>query len=195
MQQQLLHVFSSGLYEACKSFTIGITSHDQESLDWAHDLIKKYDKIKYVVHQENNQEKDTLALIPKEIEPNDYVTYFHTKGVSKSSYNIETWRMCIEHHTIMNWKRCVQLLDQGYDSVGPLHRVDNPSHFSGGYWWSKYDNIVKLDHSYISPNHPWGRYGAEVWIGSNPNSKNYNLYDLESDPYSTEYKINQYVNE
>jgi hypothetical protein len=148
----------------------------------------------------HTEEKDTLKLILETIKENDYVCYLHTKGVTKPTYNNILWRRLLEHNTIIQWEKCVNILNDGYDCVGSLYREDTflgvYPHFSGTYWWATYNHIMSLDHSYLESTHPLGRFGGEFWIGSKKGSKNYCLFNFDGiEPYGAEYLIPNYIKE
>jgi hypothetical protein len=200
IQEQLINVFASSLYERCSVIYLGISSTNEENTQWLLNLVKDYSKIIPIVHPPNTDEKYTQRLILKHANEDNYICYFHTKGVTKNHlYNVTLWRKLMDYHNIIQWKQCVDVLDQGYDCVGPLYREDTYlgfyPHFSGGYWWATYNHIMSLDSSYINDNHPLGRMGAEFWIGSNHNSKNYSNFVFEEgiEPYGKEYLISNYI--
>jgi hypothetical protein len=201
IQEQIANMFNSGLYKASEKIFMGIAGGDSDAQYWVLNLIKDYKKIQPYIHPTNNEEKDTLKLILKNIKENDYICYFHTKSVTKPHYNNILWRRLVEYHTINQWKNCIDILDKGYDCVGSLYREDTflgfHPHFSGGYWWTTYNHIVSLDHSYLDSNHSLGRFGAEFWIGSKHGSKNYCTFDFEegTEPYNEEYLISNYIKE
>jgi hypothetical protein len=200
IQEQLTNVLVSGLYKACNSIYLGITSGDKHNINWVLDLVKHYPKIIPIIHSGNSDEKDTQRLILKNCNENDYICYFHTKGVTRQNlYTFTLWRRLMDYHNITQWKECVNVLDQGYDCVGPLYREDTYMgffpHFSGGYWWATHNHIMSLDSSYINNDHHLGRMGAEFWIGSNYNSKNYSNFIFEEgiEPYGQEYLISRFI--
>ena len=45
IHEQLLKIFTSGLYTECQNIYIGISSHDDNNTQWILDLVKDYDKI------------------------------------------------------------------------------------------------------------------------------------------------------
>jgi len=194
--EQLTNVFYSELYKNCQEFHIGIVGGEEEK-KWIINLVEKYSKIELHFF-DNGDEKNTLRLIPLKSKPNDYILYFHTKGITHNSITHNLWRRLIEYKTINEWKKCIEILNE-YDCVGPLYRENTFlgyfPHFSGGYWWSKYEHIITLNNSYLSEDYLHKRMGAEFWIGSNPNSKMKCIHTFDGEPPVKEYIIKDYINE
>jgi len=194
--EQLTNIFNSGLYKYCQEFHIGIVGGEEEK-KWIINLVGKYSKIKLHFF-DNGDEKHTLRLIPLIIKPNDYVLYFHTKGITHNSISQNLWRRLVQYKVIYEWKKCIEILHE-YDSVGPLYREDTFlgyfPHFSGNFWWSKYKHIMSLDNSYLDENYIHKRMGAEFWIGSNPNAKLKCIHTFVAEADIKEYTINEYIYE
>jgi hypothetical protein len=195
--EQLTNIFYSELYKNCQEFHIGIVG-GEEAKKWIINLVEKYSKIKLYFF-DNGDEKNTLNLIPLLSRPNDYILYLHTKGITHiDEIPQHLWRKLLNYKTINEWKKCIEILDN-CDCVGPLYREDTYlgyfPHFSGGFWWSKYEYITTLDNSYLDENYIHKRMGAEFWIGSNPNSKMKCLYTFDGEPSIKEYTIKDYINE
>jgi hypothetical protein len=209
IHEQLMKVFTSGLYDAADVIYIGITAHDDANIDWLLNLISGYSKIKPLVYEENYAEKSTLRYLAHEMSNTDaYVLYFMTKNVltnTKVDYNQilknEMWRISMEYHVIDRWRDCVQHLEDGFDSVGinyvPYSHVGNHQHFSGNFWWSKSSHINTLDHNYLYDENLLGAQNpllAEFWIGSNPNWKYKNMFFCgEIAPYRKETTFREYI--
>lgn len=209
MHEQLLKVFSSGLYDRCEKFYIGISAHDDTNVAWVLNLIKDYKKIIPLVYEENHAEKSTLRYLAHEAEIDDfYVLYFMTKNVltnTKSSpqqvINNEMWRVSMEYHVIDGWRECVRALDEGNDTTGinfvPFSHVGQHPHFSGNFWWAKSEYIKTLDHNYLYDTELLGGCNAllaEFWIGSNPNAKFKNLFSCgQIAPYIKETPFSEYI--
>jgi hypothetical protein len=106
--------------------------------------------------------------------PDYNVMYFHMKGLTAPPGNINHGTsMAIRHAmqsvVINRWRECVQLLSEGYDSVG--YNWSTPAdqaYWAGNFWWatsSFLSTIPPLRHSDVEH----GRMEAEVWIGQGPN--------------------------
>ena len=75
------------------------------------------------------------------------VLYIHSKGVKHYGTNIEKcvkdWVDMMIYYNIINYKICLNFLND-YDAVGVnLKLINCPCHYSGNFWWSKssYKNI------------------------------------------------------
>ena len=148
--------------------------------------VKKYDgaHIRNVVTDEDGWELHTLKVIHDDCrhEPNQYVMYMHTKGLSHY-YNskdnpqrlswVNTWRHFMESVCIDEWRECVKDLST-YDAVG-MNLYSQPfPHFSGNFWWATGKHIIKLNDPFKykdvnpAPDRPGvtNRHQAEAWIGA-----------------------------
>jgi hypothetical protein len=195
--EQLTNILYSGLYKSCKTIHIGVVG-TEASKQWIVNLVEKYSKIKLYFF-DNGDETNTLKLIPLVCEPNDYILYLHTKGITHyNDVNQLLWRKLLNYKTINEWKDCINELDSN-DCAGSLYREDTYlgwfPHFSGNFWWSKYEHIITLDNSYLDENYVHGRMGAEFWIGSNPNSKMKCIHAFDGEPGDKEFNIKDYINE
>ena len=193
ISEQLKIIHSSELYNECKNIYIGVVGGEEER-KWLIELTRDYSKIEFHFF-DNGDEKNTLRLIPILSHSEDYILYFHTKGVTKEPATCESWRELLNYKVIYEWKKCVEELDKGNDCVGPLYREETIwgyfPHFSGNFWWAKFKHILTLDNSYLNENYIHGRMGAEFWIGSNPSAKMKCIYKFDSEPYYKKYNINE----
>uniref|UniRef100_A0A6M3IPM8 Putative methyltransferase n=1 Tax=viral metagenome TaxID=1070528 RepID=A0A6M3IPM8_9ZZZZ len=137
-------------------------------------------KVEVVLYPDNLELRRTLWWIrdyAKE-NPDDYILFFHTKGITHFTKATEDWRKYMEYFVIERWKDCVAKLDEGYDACGVLWNKYTPvgyfPHFSGSFYWAKASYINTLDHYYIDS--AW-RYHMEFWIGNNPNGKIYEFHN------------------
>jgi len=213
MHEQLLKLFTSGLYNECQNIYIGISSHDDNNTQWVLDLIKDYDKIVPLVFEENDAEMSTLRFLMDMATKGDYYFYYYmTKNVATNTgmksditqeqiVKNELWRVSMEYNTIDRWRDCIQLMDEGYDAVGcnlrPNSHVGNHIHFSGNFWWAKSELINTLDHNYLYDKQllgPQNSLLAEFWIGSNPNAKLAPIFECgEVAPYRKETTFKEYI--
>lgn len=137
-------------------------------------------KIDITVHEGNKEESDTMKMIAEyaSTHPDEYVLYFHMKGITKLCAATEAWRRYMEYFVIEKWRDCITKLDEGYDCCGVMWNKDTPigdwPHFSGNFWWATTNYINTLEHSYL--DHPW-RYMREFWIGSNPDVKAFEFHN------------------
>lgn len=207
------------IYQQCHKLYIGIVdtpakkpSHGVQWLStWFDDKSSKTDnvqpnhKVEVVVYPDNLELRRTLWWVrdyAKE-NPDDYILFFHTKGITHFTRATEDWRKYMEYFVIERWKDCVAKLDEGYDCCGVLWNKETPigyhPHFSGAFYWAKASYINTLDHSFIDSN--W-RYDMEFWIGSNPDAKVYEFHNsglnkaekliARQGHYDVEYSRNNY---
>jgi hypothetical protein len=213
IHEQLLKLFTSGLYKECKNIYIGISSHDDSNTNWVLNLIKNYDKIIPLVFEENDAERSTLRFLMDMATKGDYYFYYYmTKNVATNTgiksdmtqdqiIKNELWRVSMEYNTIDKWKECIQLMEEGYDAVGcnlrPNSHVGDHIHFSGNFWWAKSELINTLNHNYLYDTNllgPQNALLAEFWIGSNKNGKLKEIFECGTTaPYIKETTFNEYI--
>lgn len=150
---------------------------------------KRNEKVEVVVYPKNEELRGTLRWVrdyAKE-NPDDYILFFHTKGITHFTQATEDWRRYMEYFVIERWRDCVKKLDEGYDTCGVLWNTDTPlgvhPHFSGAFYWVKASYINTLDHNYITSK---DRYDMEFWIGSNPNVK---VFEFHNSGYNTKERL------
>lgn len=142
-------------------------------------------KVEVVIYPDNLELRRTLWWMrdyAKE-NPDDYILFFHSKGITHNNEAVHDWRRYMEYFCIERWEDCVAKLDEGYDCCGVLWNKETPigyfPHFSGAFFWAKCSYINTLNHNYIDS--AW-RYHMEFWIGSNPNAK---VYEMHNSGYNT----------
>jgi hypothetical protein len=203
-------LFSSGLYHACYKLYIGITVSENRNPENGVEKIKYFwrdsNNVEIVVHPENNETRDTLKWIKdySKVNPNDYVLFFHTKGITKQNDATEDWRKYMEYFVIENWKDCIAKLDEGYDCCGVLWNFHTMAgyrpHFSGTFWWATTKYINTLNHTYLDSR---SRYDQEFWIGTNRSAKAFEFHNsrlndkellkLKKSHYTVPYPRSNYV--
>ena len=159
-QQQLHRLYTSGLIQAADYIHFGVNG-DQELFNVPEKAIVKY-------HQQENwgTEKETLLSLKKFCDENvDYkVLYFHTKGVSKDTLGIQSWRLLMEYFVIDRWRDCVDNLNY-YNTTSCCLGKERP-YFIGNFWWANASYIQTLCYDLLLTN---SRYDCEYWIGSDLN--------------------------
>jgi hypothetical protein len=187
---QFNDIVLSGLYERADKIYIGIVD-TVNGASWVRDFWKGKPKAEIIVYSQNNELSDTMKWIrdySKE-NPEDYVLFFHSKGLSHFDYPTEDWRRYMEYFTIERWRDCIEKLNE-YDTCGIMWNKDTVygyfPHFSGAFWWAKCSYINTLDHTYLDMD--W-KYGREMWIGTNKNVKvfefhNSKMNDMDSFSYA-----------
>jgi hypothetical protein len=152
------------------------------------EISNNHPKVTISYYERNHEETDTLRWVRDycKTNPDDYVFYFHTKGITKQSAGTEDWRRYMEYFVIENWQDCVLKLDEGFDCCGVLWNRNVASgfrpHFSGGMWWATAKYINKLNHRLLETSN---RYDRELWIGSNPTVNCYEFHNSRMNDISS----------
>jgi hypothetical protein len=140
--------------------TVGL-SVSNESYNYDYLL----DKVHPSIIKCSENEFLTLNLIQQdEIEDDDYIFYFHTKGASKINTKLyekeSNWRKILNYHLIVRYVDVLKYLKEYNTFSFQLEELENGVDiYSGNFWWStgKYiksintDNVDKTD-----------RYNAEL---------------------------------
>lgn len=95
------------------------------------------------------------------------VLYAHTKGAYHHGHLNTAWRQSMTRHVVGEWRKCVGLLADGYDTVGCHwltpdvypHVVGSPF-YGGNFWWATADYLRRLPSVGNAT-----RFDAEGWIG------------------------------
>ena len=168
VRKQLEMLYTSGLYNRMKKLIIFISNYNEND-SRLKTILELYDpKRKFVlqVSKDNLMEKFAINEFRKYIQDESYVFYFHSKGVSHSSkeMNYHNWRKILDHYTIKQWELNLKLLLKNH-AVGCFLTKYPTYHFSGNFWWARTEYVMKLPpkcgDAYLSP---------EMWIGTNYDS-------------------------
>lgn len=209
---QFVHLLSSGLFKEADKIYIGVVDSSNKNptngVEWVKSWWSFTDKVEIVVYPENNELIDTLKWVRdySAKNPDDYILFFHSKGITNYSLAVEDWRRYMQYFTVEKWRSCIQKLNEGYDCAGVLWNRDTVygdyPHFSGAFFWVKASYINTLKHEMLSLD--W-RYSQEFWIGSNPDCKafefhNSRMNDIQAfkegrSHYSVRYSLENYKNE
>lgn len=144
------------------------------------------------------------------------VLYLHTKGVTAQKKHLEIgdvdtyvkyyyWRNYMQWGVVEKWQDCVEAL-KTYDTAGTEYLREPSPHYMGNFWWSKSEHIRKLpdpaDKEWFeeikrNTNHSWlktaaNRFRDEMWICSDPNTKSYNVFNVEISPLEQPIKRKSY---
>jgi hypothetical protein len=109
--------------------------------------------------------------------PNNYCLYWHTKGVSDPDDELRVnWRELMQREVVSEWRRNVDYLRGGVETVGVNWRHRPPtSHWPGNYWLSKcsfLNSLGDFSQYYKSSRYFTGydlnrwRLAAEFWHGA-----------------------------
>lgn len=123
--------------------------------------------------------------------PDYFILYIHTKGVSRKEQTIYDWREYMLYFMVDNWKECVTKLSEGNDTVGINHMSTPLPHYQGNFWWGKASYIKNLckprdTKLIIDEAHKklglTERHKAEMWILSGE-GKHLSLHSYDINPY------------
>lgn len=221
VQEQMLKILTSGLYEEVDHIFTGILSPSKGDEEWFMRILKPYKKFVPIHHDANpearewhthlndkdaaemsRQEKATMRYLYSFAMLNDaYIGYIHTKSITNPTYQRIAWRHSMDYAVLYGWKNCIKLLDEGADAVGPNLRYHtwwgHYPHFSGGYWWTTSAYIRTLDSSYLYDSNtkfPINRFLIELWIGSNPKANLKSVFECGTQfPSETDCTLDNYV--
>ncbi len=170
-----------GLLEAANEFHVGING-GVESQILAQSIIPPKATINYHgLHSKS--ELCTMRMLQEWLKGHEdwYVCYWHVKG---GTYPLgdpwgTVWRHCMQVICIKEWKRCIEDLDAGYESVG-AHWLTPESFpgmigtpiWGGNFWWAKASFLSELP---MLPETSSNYWLSEGWIGSGrrPKVKDY----------------------
>lgn len=216
VQDQLLNIFESGLYENIESLNMVLLSSDSKNLEWLQNLVSKFSKINVIQDiNENLAERPTLSRIndfAKTRAENELVLYMHTKGISyflNEDYSLEgsfrrkqfAWRKYMEHFNIYLWRNAEKVLSTGFWDAYGVNLRNAPDyynyhiHYSGNFWWATTDYLKSLNKEYFLQDlgRKDDRVYAEFWIGSGNEARLYEAHESNVDHYRKEYTINNYI--
>jgi len=94
---------------------------------------------------------------------------FNNKTHGNYSLMLSTqWKDYMEYALIHYFEKCINLLDN-FDVIGVnLNEVsgENPRHFSGNFWWMRYDHLVNHLFDLGVQSH-----SVEFWAANHPDSR------------------------
>ena len=197
----------SGLYDFCDGVYL-VVSGDVSAL--SVDL--SGDKIAVL-----NPEKDVSkcefpalrSIFEHSLEDEFRVLYMHTKGVSRTSQNIEDWTALLAYFNADRWQDRLAELDSsdctGINLFGNREHVYvppnhwgygyTPVHYGGNFWWSHSRHIRRLvDPVGWAPDSDLkrGRMMAEMWICSISTGSYYCAFSSGVDHYQAPYPASLY---
>jgi hypothetical protein len=184
--------------------TIGVSAFNDADYNWFRDLWKEFSSVNLMRTPHElmpREERSTLMLLKdwcdssREDTP---VLYFHTKGLSRTGYNVELWRLYMEYYNIDKWRHAISALSNGWDTYGVNLRDDTEKlfggkylHYSGNFWWARSFYVKGLGKDKLTGSNRWD---GEFWIGTNGNrDKMFNAYETDLDHYENEITVSTYV--
>lgn len=180
--EQIGAMYASGLLNHAH-LTIGVNGDQQLPLSVNCEVIR---------HVNGFSEKPSLLLAKEKAKanPDAYILYCHSKGISHPTRNQDDWRMMMQHFLIVNWKLAISCL-QDYDLATVNWRTHPVAHPSGNFWWARASHLLSLDDNYLDPSN---RFSQEFWTGSVP-CRVANLYETELNHYGQECLPSSYSND
>jgi hypothetical protein len=149
IEEQLSVIRNSEIYEKMDKINCCLVGDDKTNFILLFQKIPRYgDKFKIVKTglNDNSYERFTLNYMKDNIVEDGYYLYLHSKGVTKpQNENIKDWRKCMEYFLIKRGNKCLQKLDEGYETVGIMKHPWAPyPHYSGNFWWANGKYLRKL---------------------------------------------------
>jgi hypothetical protein len=164
------------------------------------------EKFEVINCSENTQlfETPTINLIKdfSEKSSNCYVLYLHTKGISYSNEDekINDWINYMLYFLVTQYKLCISVLDNSYDTVGCNYSNDldkecfkythpfPPPHYNGNFWWANTNYLRRLP---SLPMDQIERNAPEFWLFKN-NPSFFNLHSSNVNHYHSVYPEEKY---
>lgn len=165
-----------------------------------HDMMRDFVQIFHHNTSKNVDERFTHQKMYEDCQVEDqYVLYLHSKGMSSLINNLMVpgrvskfrnryyWRQFM-NNAISRWEDCVEGLKE--HDISGIDFSNSPSpHFRGNFFWTKSEHVRKLPSPTTGEwfvelkkrlNNDWlnsvnDRFGTELWIGSLPETKSYNV--------------------
>jgi|SRR5215813_7655044 len=182
VDQQMRVCNSSGLTDAASHFLVGING-GSESKPFA-DFLLPPKSVKVYHGLGSHAENLTIIEIEKWVKdhPGWNVLYFHAKGCTHPpglTWRSDEWRDLLTANLVLGWRRCVDWLEQGYESVG-CHFMQGmcdgtQNIWAGNFWWATSDFLQTVPTMFLRDRikvsgiaSADSRYEAEVWLGNAP---------------------------
>jgi hypothetical protein len=183
----------SGLMNSIHSFNFGLVGSPQDRKIVEEFLKENFKSINIVAQADEGFEQETMdAIYDYAKDHSGYVLYAHTKNAMNLNDLHVKWRKSMTYFTVIKWKECIDLLNNGYNAVGshylkitPTSLVPEPGYdksyyglFAGTFWWTdlKYiKNFPKVERN--------NRFDAEAWISNlkevvENTGKDFKVYDF-----------------
>lgn len=185
------HIFASGMWETptkehiaelkrtdlincLTTLNFGLVGKKEDRETVKQYLSSELNNFNICVEVDEGFEQETQDKIHEFCQNNDgYVYYAHSKNAMNVNALHIKWRKSMTYFTLVKWRDCVDLLNNGYSSAGShyLLPVDGqllpqmgvvktvPGLYAGTFWWTK----AKYIRNFSLP-HREDRFGAEEWI-------------------------------
>ena len=201
---ELLHsLHMSNLLYKSKSINIGIKYKSKDELEtfkrivYSHNISGNINILYEEDNDLNNKQELSTAIYFKNYaeslkNSDEYICYIHTKGLSHINTPYENpirfWRYYMEHFMINNWKNCVSILDDGFESCGTygydmkyMHDYliftlnkkiflnndnnNNMKYYPGTFYWMNTSLIKRIPIKYFYNDTEYDRWSIEALPG------------------------------
>lgn len=166
VDEQMLTIQISGLYDKLDSILVG--AHGPECQSKITEKLQDYSKIQIKVTEEveltyENKTINLIADLARE-NPDCYIIYIHTKGVTLKNSIQRPWRHYMMDNVIKSHELCIDLLNRGFETVGSLLLLNEYffgfPHYSGNFFWTTSNYAASLD----PITNLQKRHEAEIWL-------------------------------
>lgn len=122
--------------------------------------------------------------------PEYYILYLHTKGVSRNIDSVKDWRACMLYFMVEKYLTCVNQLLK-FQTCGINYMIGPMPHYQGNFWWARADyistlcpvrNTPDISHLKDTGNGFSERHKAEMWLMTG-NPRVSNIYHHKLNPY------------
>lgn len=166
----------SGLMSQISTFNFGLVGKREDQDRVEKFLEENFPTINIVARAEEGFEQETMdAIYDYAKDHTGYVLYAHTKNAMNLNDLHVKWRKSMTYFTVMRWKECIELMDDGYNAVGSHYLKITPEAlvqefgydksyhglFAGTFWWTDLEYIKKFPK--VGRN---SRFDAEYWISN-----------------------------
>ena len=188
VNEQVNSLIECHLYSVTDKIICFISNIENTNDNECIKLLKKFDKIIIVSTNENSFEKFAINNFKKYIDDTPYYIYYmHSKSVSRNERCYKDWRKLCDYFTIYKWRLSVELLNY-YDCVGVNLKNFPKKHYSGNYWWSRSEHVIKLNdinNGYLSP---------EMYICSELKTNQISIFQSNVNHGDTNFDSHLYIN-
>ena len=199
IQQHFSRLIFSGLYDIAAGIYCFILGPDDAEIEVAASFVQRFGR-KVIVAGKSTEmsryERFTLLGIRAHLNPEDYLLYLHTKGISRdpTSLPLFDWVFYMHYFVVKQFPVCLSLLKEHFDTCGVDYHFPGPSmpwvpaeHYSGNFWWARASYYLSLPDSIGA-----GYFDPEMYIGLGT-PKYIALWRSNTNMYATKYPPLEFV--
>ena len=199
IQQHLSRLIFSGLYDIAEGIYCFILGPSDAEIKTAAKFVQRFGRKAIVAGNSTETslyERFTLLGIRAHLQPDDFLLYLHTKGLSHPSDDVRIfdWVFYMHYFVVKHFPVCLALIEEHFDTCGVDYHFaaqEKPwipsEHYSGNFWWARAAYFLSLPESigdqYLDP---------EMYIGSG-SPRYVALWESNVDMYSTEFSPLEFV--